>query len=215
MTATREAAFRIYVATTGSRKTTDIKELLTEKRPRNLVVPSGRDDKAWHQFEPLKWEVIQAPDVWRPGKMTPKVVVPELNTFTGIRVLHVDGQQRIFDALIDPVTGIQDARVVLDDFRNYVFSNGQLRHEVATFFKNRRHKMLDLFLACHSMEDVSREILALNPKIIVGLTTTMPTDTTMAKVRNGQILLETMRRVNSINLARPEGERFYKEAVQM
>jgi hypothetical protein len=210
----REASFRIFVATSGCGKTTDIKTLLTPKR-RNLVVPSGRDDVAWHQFQPLEWQVIQAPDPWRPGKMMPKVIVPELDTFTGTRVLHVDGKQRIFDALIDPVDGYRGGRLVMDDFRNYVFSGGQLRNEVATFFRNRRHKMLDLFLACHSIEDVSRQILALNPRIIVGYTTTMPTDTSIAKVPNGQLLLDTMQKVNSINLARPEGQRFYKEAVQM
>jgi hypothetical protein len=126
----------------------------------------------------------------------------------------VDGKQPIFDAVIHPVDGYRNGRLVLDDFRNYVFSNGQLRGEVATFFRNRRHKMLDLYLACHTPEDISRQILALNPKLIIGYTTTMPTDTSLAKVPNGQKLLDTIREVNAVNMARPEGERYLKKVVQ-
>lgn len=211
---TREAAFRIYIGTSGTGKTTDLKTLLTPKR-RNLVVPSGRDDTAWHEFEPLEWKVIQVEDEMRPGKKVPKVVVPELNTFTGTRVLHVDGKQQVFDAIIDSVTGYRNGRLVLDDFRNYIYSAGNLRHEVSALFRNRRHKMLDLFLACHSPEDVSRQMLALNPLLIIGYTTTMPTDTSIAKMPNGQALLDTIALANRENLKRPEGQRYLKYALQM
>jgi hypothetical protein len=213
---TREGAFKIFIATSGCRKTSDIKVLIKDDvLRRNLVVPSGRDDIAWHGYPELKWSVIMVDDEWKPGRKVPKVIIPELNTFKGTRVLNVDGKQPIFDAIIDPISGFRNGRVVLDDFRNYVYSNGNLRHEVATFFKNRRHKMLDIFMACHSMEDISRQMLSLNPKLVIGMTTTLPTDTSINKIPKGQEMLDMIARVNAINIARPEGERYYKEELQM
>lgn len=214
MSTVREAAFRIYIGTSGTRKTSDIKRLLTPAR-RNLVIPSGRDDTAWHEFPELTYRVEQVEDPFRPGRRIPRVIVDELHTFTGTRVLHVDGKQPIFDAVIDPVHGYRNGRLVMDDFRNYIFSKGQLRSEVAALFRNRRHKMLDLFLACHSMEDVSREILALNPMLVVGYTTTMPTDTSLAKIPNGDKLLATIAHANAVNIDRPPTQRYLKYAVQM
>jgi hypothetical protein len=214
MAETREAAFKIFVATSGCGKTTDIKTLLTDKR-RNLVIPSGRHDVAWHGYKELTYKVVQAEDEWNPGKKRPKVIINELNTFTGTRVLHVDGKQPVFDAVIDIVHGYTNGRVVMDDFRNYIFSGSTLRHEVASFFKNRRHKMVDIFMACHAPEDISRDILALNPMLVVGMTTTNPTDTTIGKLPSGKRFLDTIMRVRSINQQRPEGQRWYKEQIQM
>ena len=214
MTQTREAAFKVFVATSNCGKTTDIKTLLTPKR-RNLVIPSGRDDVAWHGYPELTYKVVMEEDEWRPGKQKAVVRINELQTFTGTRVLHVDGKQQVFDAVVHSVTGYKRGRIVMDDFRNYVFSSGTLRHEVATFFKNRRHKMLDIFMACHSPEDISRDILALNPTLVIGMTTTNPTDTTIGKLPGGQAFLDTVLRVREKNQKLPELQRWYKEQIQM
>lgn len=214
MSTVREAAFRIFIGTSGTRKTTDIKRLLTSKR-RNLVIPSGRDDTAWHEFEPLEWRVERVEDQMMPGKMVPRVIIPQLRTFKGTRILHVDGKQQLFDAVIDPTTGARDCRLVLDDFRNYIYSSGNLRHDVSALFRNRRHRMLDIFMACHSADDVSRQILALNPTLVIGYTTSMPTDTSIAKMPKGEEFLRLLEHARRVNESRPETERHLKFELQM
>lgn len=208
---TRQAAFKIWIGTNGTRKTTDMMKYLSINE-RNLAVPSGRDDKAWHGIPELEWEVREMPDPFT-KKLVPTVVFPEINTFTGTRVVHVDGDQRIFNGIIHQTRGIKNAGLFLDDFRMYIYSKGSITTAANQLFIGRRHRMLDIFMACHSGQDVSADLIRFNPELIVGYTTSPPNDTTLSKVPNGQRFIEVSRRVNEINLKRPENERYYKERV--
>jgi hypothetical protein len=208
---TRQAAFRIFIGTNGTGKTTTMKKYLAINE-RNLVVPSSRDDTAWHGLPELAWEVRQMPDAFT-GKLIPTVVFPEINTFTGTRVVHVDGDERIFNGIIHRSRGIKNAGLFLDDFRMYIYSKGSITKEANNLFIGRRHRMLDVFMACHSGQDISADLIRFNPDLVVGYTTSPPNDTTLAKVPNGQRFIEVSRRVNEHNLKLPENQRFYKENV--
>lgn len=208
---TRQATFKIWIGTNGTRKTSDMKKYLPINE-RNLVVPSSRDDTAWHGLPELAWEVRQMPDPFT-GRSVPTVVFPEINTFTGTRVVHVDGEERIFNGIIHQSRGIKRAGLFLDDFKMYIYSKGTITKEANQLFIGRRHRMLDIFMACHSGQDISADLIRFNPDLIVGYTTSPPNDTTLAKVPNGAKFIEVSRRVNEVNLKRPENERYYKEKV--
>lgn len=207
----RQAAFRIFIGTNGTGKTTTMKKYLSVNE-RNLVVPSSRDDRAWQDYPELAWEVRQMPDPFT-GKTVPTVVFPDMATFTGTRVVHVDGDQRIFNGLIHQTRGIKRAGLFLDDFRMYIYAKGTINREATQLFIGRRHRELDIFMACHKGSDISADLLGFNPDLVVGYTTSPPNDNTLAKVPNGERFMQTCQRVNSINLNKPEGQRFYKELV--
>jgi hypothetical protein len=80
-------------------------------------------------------------------------------------------------------------------------------------FMSRRHKMLDIFMACHSPQDISGDLIKFNPDLIVFYTTSPPNDNTLNKVPNGQAFIATVQRVNGINAKRDPGKRFYCEQV--
>lgn len=210
---TRQAAFRIFIGTNGTGKTTVMKKYLGVNT-RNVVVPSSRDDKAWHGIPELTWEVRQMPDPFS-GKTVPTVIFPEIGTFTGTRVVYVEGNNyaRILSGLLDPTHGLKRAGLFLDDFPMYIISKGTITHEAKQLFIGRRHRELDIFMGCHSGQDISADLLKFGPDLVVGYTTSPPNDTTLSKVPNGQRFLETSQRVNEINLRSPEGQRYYKELV--
>lgn len=209
---TREATFKILVGTNGTGKTTLMKKFLVLNE-RNLIIPSGRDDTAWHGYPELNWKAQWIEDPMRPGKQTNVVRIEDINTFTGTRVLHVDGNPRIFDAVTDGQFGFRNGGLFMDDFRQYVFSKGTLTNGVNSLFMSRRHKMVDVFMACHSGQDISADLIRFNPDIIVGYTTLPPNDTVLNKLPDGVAFLETVKRVNTINEQKPAGQRYYFEAV--
>lgn len=208
---TRQAAFRIFIGTNGTGKTTTMKKYLAVN-DRNLVVPSSRDDPAWRGYPELKWEVREMPDPFT-GKNVRAVVFPEMHTFTGTHIVNVDGDLRIFNGIIDQTRGMKRGGLFLDDFRMYIYSKGSISQEAVKLFIGRRHRELDIFMACHKGSDISSDLLGFNPDLVVGYTTSPPNDNTLAKVPNGQAFMDTCQRVNAINLKQPEGKRFYKELV--
>lgn len=208
----REAALKMRIGTNGTGKSTWMKSYLPVNE-RNIVVPSSRDDSAWSGLEELKWEVQHLDDPMNPGKLVATVVFPDINTFTGTRVVHVDGDARIFNGIIHPQRGFRNGGLFLDDFRMYVFSKGTITREANAVFIGRRHRMLDIFMCCHSGQDISADFIRFNPDIIVGYTTLPPNDNTLSKMPNGARFQEAVERVNRINLAKPAGQRFYAELV--
>lgn len=191
----RQAAFGIFIGTNGTGKTSRMKELL-DVNARNLIVPSSRDDVAWNGFPELKWSVSYEPDPFRPERKVASVMLPTLNTFAGSSLLHVDGNIQVFDAVLNRTKGFRNGGLFLDDFRNYVFTKGTLRSEVDGLFINRRHRMLDIFMACHGFEDVSRDLLRYGPTLFIFRTTLPPNDSSVAKMANGPEFLATVERVN-------------------
>lgn len=207
----REATLKIRIGTNGTGKSTWMKKYLPVN-DRNIVVPSSRDDSAFSGYPELKWEVVRMPDPFS-GKDVPTVIFPEMATFTGTRVVHIDGDLRIFNGLIHPQRGFKNGGLFLDDFRMYVHSKGTITTEANALFLGRRHRMLDIFMACHSGQDISADFVKFNPTIIVGYTTLPPNENVLAKMPNGQAFADAVERVNRVNLAKPAGQRFYCEQV--
>lgn len=205
----RKADLKILVGTNGTGKSTVLKKYL-QVNERNIIIPSGRDDIAWRGIPELKWRMVLVPDPLNPGKQMKRVVVDQLNTFTGNRVFHVDGNTLLFDAITDQVHGFRNGGLVLDDFRNYVFSKGTLSSGTSGVFINRRHKMLDIYMACHGFEDVSRDLVRFDPTLIIFRTSLPPNDASLAKMANGAAFIDTVRRVNSKATANP----YYCEAFR-
>ena len=208
---TREATLKIRIGTNGTGKSTWMKKYLPVNG-RNIVIPSSPDDTAWHDLPELTWTVIQREDPFS-KKMVPHVHFPEMATFTGTRVVQHKGDLRIFNGIIDPTHGFKNGGLFMDDFKMYVYSKGTITKEANALFIGRRHRMLDILMACHSANDISADFIRFNPELIVGYTTLPANDNTLAKMPNGEAYKATEQRVQAINLQRPEGQRFYCEKV--
>ncbi len=207
----REAVLKIRIGTNGTGKSTWMKNYLPVNE-RNIVVPSSPDDSAWSGLKELKWEVMHLEDPFT-KRMVPTCVFPEINTFTGTRVVHVNGDARVFNGLVHPDRGFRNGGLFLDDFRMYIISKGTITAEANALFIGRRHRMLDIFMACHSGQDISADFIRFNPQLVVGYTTLPPNDNVLSKMPNGRAFADTVERVNQKNLALPEGRRFYAEQV--
>lgn len=209
----RQAELAILVGTNGTGKSTALKELLTMNE-RNLIIPSSRTDTAWSGLPELKSSVVYEADPNNPRREIPVVRVQDLQTFTGNRVLHVDGNAKVFEAVLDPKRGYFNGGLILDDFRRYIYTKGSLSSGVDGLFIGRRHRMLDIYLACHSFQDISADLFRFDPTLYVGYTTLPPNDAVQGKVAKWRELLATIERVNRTNAARPEGKRYYREAFE-
>lgn len=208
----RIGAMWVLVGTNGTGKSTQLKKLLKHNR-RNLIIPSTRDDIAWAGIPELKPQVAERYDELRKKSVT-YYFIKGLNTFTGNRVVYVD-RPEVFDAVCDPVTGFKNGGLFMDDFKNYVRSQGLLKSNFKTMLGNRRHRMLDLFFAAWAFEDVNAEMFAYRPKLFVFDVTRAPGDSLQKKVANYDELMEVYSRVRSKNAARPANRRFYAEPFQV
>ena len=131
-----------------------------------------------------------------------------LDSFTGSRVVHAE-DPATFRAICDQRTGYMRGSLFLDDFRNYVPSKGNLPGDVVAMFSSRRHRMLDLFLACHSFQDINIQLMQFNPTFVVGYVTVPPNDTSLAKMERADELQAVYERVRKVNEAK--GTRHYFE----
>lgn len=207
----RQAELAILIGTNGTGKSTALKALL-KMNVRNLIIPSSRSDTAWQGVPELETYVTYGPDPDNPRREIPIPRIKELGSFTGNRVLHVDGNARLFDAVCDPRTGYFNGGLILDDFRRYIYTKGTLRSTVDGLFINRRHRMLDIYMACHAFQDISADVFRFDPMLYVGYTSLQPSEAVRGKVRRWEQLLQVIDRVNRTNQQRPEGQRWYKEA---
>lgn len=207
----RDAVLTISVGKNGSGKTTQLKKLMGVNK-RNLIIPANRLDPAWAGIPALTWHIDYLPDPFNPQKKVPTVIIPELNTFKGNRVLHVDGQSRVFDAVTDDLTGYRNGGLFLDDFKNYAFAKGTLRREITRLFVGRRHRMVDIFMACHGFEDVSRDLMKFGPTMFIHHTTLPPNAASVDKMPDGDRFLNTVARVNRRAVA---GEKYYMERFDL
>lgn len=197
----RRPLLALLIGTTGVGKSTLIKKLL-KVNARNLIIPSNQADanRTWPGIAPLAWRWQWIEDETRPGKQTNAVVVDKLDSFKGARLLFADGQPAVFDAAASGKHGFNaqpqgSAGLHLDDFRNYLYSKGTLRQPADMLLRNRRHRMLDITMACHGFEDVSRDLMRFDPILFVFRTTLPPTDASVDKVQNPGFL-DMVERVN-------------------
>lgn len=205
----RQAFFGILVGTNGTGKTTQLQKLL-KVNERNLVLPSGPYDPAWSGYKTLKDRIEYGPNVLDPKKTVTIPVIEGMGSFTGTRLVNVTNRAIFFDAVIDTNTGFRDGGLFMDDYRNYVLSKGTLRGAVSELFRARRHKRLDIFMACHGWEDVSRDLIAFNPTFFVFRTTLPPSQASVDKMANRDEFMKCIDRVNRITQSNP----YYFERFQ-
>lgn len=218
MNSERVGDLMIMVAAPNSGKSHDMREQLGTNA-RNIIIPANRSDafKTWGGIPELKWEPRMVPDTFNPNRMVPSIHFPELHTFKGNRLLNADGDARFLEALADPKTGYMNGGLFIDDFRRVIGSNGNLSKRVGAMFGNRRHHMLDIYMACHSVQDISGDIFKTDVTLVIGRTTMAPSAAVEEKMHPEHFrrLVEVMERVNRINAEQPELLGRYKEQLEI
>lgn len=190
----RKAVFYAFVGSNGTGKSTTMKRMM-ELNARNLVVPSNRLDSAWSDYPELVPEVYLEDDAWNPGKKRRAFRAAEMASFQGARVLHIDDPAQLH-AITDERHGMKNGGLFLDDFRNYIPSKGMLPPHVSKVFTGRRHRMLDIFMACHAFQDLNMQLMQFEPELYVFRTTLPPNEAVEGKVAKWEELLEVVERVN-------------------
>lgn len=200
-----------YVATNGCGKSTLLKKLLPYNQ-RNLIIPSNRDDSAWHGIAELKPEVRFELDPRDPKglRKKPVDVIPGLPSFSGNRVVHVDGPEA-FEAVTHPGYGFKNGGLVLDDIKNYVESQALIPGHVRTLLGGRRHRMLDIFFAAWAFQDINADLYGFQTELFIGYVTRPPDRDLARKVRNYDELVDTWKRSYEINSRLPANRRWHYE----
>jgi hypothetical protein len=182
----RKASFDILFGTNGTGKTTVLKKLIAVNE-RNLVIPANRLDTAWLDFPEIKTRDILKKvtkgeeddlDYFFKSKKDKDILLQreflrllskELQTFRGTRRINID-HPRIFDLVINLEKGFLNGGLFIDDFKNHIRSNN-LSGNVVSLFGDRRHRMLDIFMAAHSPTDMPPKLLDFEPNIYLFRTT--------------------------------------------
>jgi hypothetical protein len=206
----REAKFWIFIGTNGTGKTTTMKKFLVANK-RNLILPANSIDKAWSGFTKIKptnsFELD--PNDFRGKRQLRVWRLPKMNSFTGDRVLDLSSIKEDADlkGLFACITNISkpfvNGGLFIDDFKNWIYTKGSLPFTVRKLFNDRRHRMLDIFMASHSFQDVNGDLIQFNPKFVIFKTTLPPNETVQKKIANFQELLDTIARVNRIAQTKP------------
>lgn len=197
----RKAVLFAFVGSIGTGKSTTMKRML-ELNKRNLIVPSNRFDSAWEGHAELKIDVTVDEDPLFPGRKRRFFRVPDMATFTGTRVLHIDDPAQL-EAITDERHGFKNGGLFMDDFRNYIPSKGTLPPHIATMFSGRRHRMLDIFMACHAFQDINMQLLQWGAELYIFRTTLPPNSSVEGKIAKWEELLAAVERVNRKAVASP------------
>lgn len=211
----RAAEFVVIVGRPRAGKTTWIKERLLrmeQKRRaaglpfRACVLPANRDDKAWQGYPELTGRVVMGADPNHPTKKIPVWSFNEPLKYDGTKVLHVEGSKIKAPALLNRYTGIRDCALVIDDFKNVEPSKGELSEHVLAWLSSRRHRMHDVFIACHAWSDINVDLWAKGPRLLIFPTSVGLTDAVLAKAgANADRLIRMVDAVNEEHRNRPEG----------
>jgi hypothetical protein len=214
----RKACFYILSGTNGTGKSTLLVKMLSFNK-RNLIIPANGLDKAWRKFKKIKPKmsfVLDPKDPKGKRKMI-KWTIPNLNSFRGTAVLDVtemedmdEDPREIFKHICLKINGTNAGGVglIIDDYKNFIHASGVLPNYTTRLFRNRRHKMVDVFMASHSMSDINGEFLQFEPTFIVFKITRPLTKSVMDKISNYKDLQVV------INRAKKEydsGNQFYCE----
>lgn len=168
----RTAAFIILSGTNGTGKSTLLLKFITHNE-RNLIIPANLFDDAWNKFKKIKPKHKFVLDPRDPNKKRKvmKWYIPNLNSFKGSAVLDVRGMEEMGE---DPriifeyiCLKYRKGGLFIDDFKNYIRASGILPNYVTRIFRDRRHKMVDIFMASHSMSDINGEFLQFEPIFVV------------------------------------------------
>lgn len=184
------------------------------KRRRNLVIPDGRDDRMWNRLPELRPvnAFVKDPRDYKGKRMLHRLNFPDIRKFTGARTIFNDApgtNSETMRAVLDPSTGFREGALVLDDIRNHIPSKSDLPGYVNSYFGSRRKLMVDILFAGWSLEDVNRQILALNPRLYIFNLTVTPTTTSLEKNMDPDRLIRTIEYVRQMNAKLPENQRHF------
>jgi len=201
----REAQFYILVGTNGTGKSTVLRKFLAANK-RNLIIPANHYDPAWSKDDKIvpTSRFITDPNDFKQLRKIRDWNIPRLQTFAGNKVLETSvlmedkDSQNCFAKVCDPKTGFKNGGLFIDDYKNWIYSKGTLPRIVRQTFGDRRHRMIDIFMATHSFQDVNADLLQFNPRIVVFRTTLPPNETVAKKMQNFSKLQEIIERVNRI-----------------
>lgn len=205
----RIGAFYLFEGTNGTGKTTQMKKLLSANR-RNLIVPANRLDTAWHGYKELKWAFkwVTDPNDFNGKRKIKKWYLPELNTFSGTRVLHIDEPWQ-FQFICETSTGIKNGGFFIDDYKNHIKSAGILPNYVRKLLGDRRHRMLDIFMASHSLQDINAEFMQFKPVLFMFNCTRPPNKSVLEKTQNSVELIKAYHHVREMNSRLPDDKQHY------
>lgn len=184
MSKEREGEFCFVVGTQNVGKTDLFRDLM-EANERNLVIPASRAEDSYNDVQEIDWRQIwqestgtlhyQAPAIMKSDnaeniKLKIRFAYAlgcELANFTGNRKIFINADTRyIFDVITSEEFGFRNGGLLCDDFKNYIPSNN-LPANVPNLVTNRRTKRLDLWFACHDLEDIAPKFKKWNPSIIL------------------------------------------------
>lgn len=206
----RKAMFMIFVGEPGTGKTTIMKSF-HRLNARNLVLPANGPDsvESYPGIPELVPQYEHQPDLYRdPTGKKQRVVwyLPNVRTFQGTVKVKVDVFRRtddkvaFFEGLCDttqPRHCFTDGGLFIDDTKGYILSKGTLPELVSNMLIGRRHLMLDLFMAYHSFQDISGDLISRGPRFMIFRTTLPPNDTVLSKIQLREDLLDTIAFVNN------------------
>lgn len=212
----RLAYFNVFVGMNGSGKSHNMLKWRAVNK-RNLILPASRADKQWIGIPELKPKVVFPKDHMDPKglRRRPTWIIPEIGTFQGDRVIHIEGsdQERegIFHAITHPQYGFHSGGMFMDDSKNYIRTKGNLPGHVRTFWGNRRLHMVDIFLAAWQYQDINADFYGFGPQLFIFNVQREPNALVLEKMNDPAGFLAVHRRVQQKNAALPSNRRWYFE----
>lgn len=210
----RIVLFNLFVGMNGSGKSHQMKKWLRLNK-RNLILPASRADKQWSGIPELLPQMIFVLDPMDPSGKRKRAqwVIPELGSFTGNRVIHIEGSdaQRtgVFNAIVHPQHGYHDGGMFMDDAKNYIRTKGNIPGNVRTFFGNRRLHMVDIFMAAWQYHDINADFYGFGPQLFVFNVEREPNRIVLEKMSDPEGFLKVHRHVRSQNAKLPRDKRWY------
>ena len=202
----RKALFEISVGTPGCGKSTLMTKML-DINSRNLIFPSNTMDDTWKKYPSKKpvFEWVVDPNDFKGNRQIKKWRIPGLNTFKGNLVVDMSGvreqkdQEDILTSIASTEMPYMNGGIFIDDCKNFIPSKGTLKLDVSRMFRERRHRMIDIFLAVHGFEDINADMIKMGAAFWVFRTDLPPTDAVRRKFGENIVHLEeTRKRVNDI-----------------
>ena len=203
--AERKAILIVMIGMPGTGKSYSMKQL-AQINKRNLFLPSNAMDD---MFTKGDWPMMMPEFGWADNPDTengkPRIKrwdLKGMNEFTGNRVLDLSAfrgdrdRSSFLDSISNTRSCFLNGGLFIDDFKSYIPARGLLSYPVATLFRERRHRMVDIFLACHDWNEINAEIISMGAEFLVKATKTKPRGAALEKIYNSDELMDVIDRVN-------------------